>query len=102
MPKRPRFLTDRPAKLDGASGDVLSDLIDSVHLKTWLHGHLDLGRPWGLRFVEQRDLAFLYVVGKGGAQLQVDGVKEPIVLVPGDLALIPNGHGHVVRDGRAP
>lgn len=100
MTSRPKYLTHRPESQDAHAGDVLSQLIDSAHLTTWLYGHLELAKPWALRFLEQRNLATLYVISRGGAQLEMAHQKAPLDLLAGDLVLIPHGAEHVLRDGK--
>lgn len=75
---------------------MLGDLIASLRLTTILYGRIELGAPWGLA-MEAGPLAYLYVVGRGGAELVVDGHTHG--LSSGDVALLPAGHAHVLRDG---
>jgi AraC-like DNA-binding protein len=44
--------------------------------------------------------ASLLVIARGSAQLEVERLKGPMVLSAGDVALLPNGDAHVLRDGK--
>lgn len=109
MPKAPKYLTDRPsaklspgtspAQTESGRADVLGDVLGRLNLSTLLYGRLDLGAPWGLHVDDGSEAAdaHLYVVGEGEARLEPPG-GAPIVLSAGDVALLPNGGVHVLRD----
>jgi len=64
-----------------------------------VYGRFELGTPWGIR-IPDVDAAHLIVVGRGGARLEVEGVSAPLTLCAGDLALLPHGGTHALRDSR--
>jgi AraC-like DNA-binding protein len=98
MSVSPEKLTKRPGCEDDQARDVLSDLLGSLRLTTLIYGRLELRAPWGLRFPDRPDTASLYVVARGGAQLE-PRKGRPIALAAGDVALVPAGGTHVLRDG---
>lgn len=104
MHERPDFLPDRPPELasgdQSASGvDVLSQVIDALHLTTAVFGRLELGAPWRLRIPGREALTF-YVVGRGSAWLELaeGDDRTAIPLSRGDAVLLPRGSAHVLRD----
>src|SRR5438445_8978286 len=78
--------------------DVLTDALEAIHLKSMIHGRLELTAPWGFR-VDLGHSGF-YVVTRGTCWLEVDGVDEPVQLTSGDFVLLPHRQPHVLRDNR--
>jgi AraC-like DNA-binding protein len=97
MPSSPKELTDRPGSQDGQPTDVLADLLDSMRLSTLMHGRFELYAPWGVQF-PQSPGAHIVLIARGGARLEVDGVEGAVALSAGDLALLPHGTRHALRD----
>jgi AraC-like DNA-binding protein len=97
MTSSPNKLTDRPNPPDGLTSDVLADVLDTMRLATLMYGRFELHAPWGVRFPESPG-AHIVVVARGGARLEVEGVEGAIALSAGDLALLPHGGGHTLRD----
>ena len=63
---------------------------------------MELGAPWGLSFPDLPDSASLIVIARGSAQLELEMEKsdQTTVLSSGDVALLPNGGAHILRDGK--
>jgi AraC-like DNA-binding protein len=97
MSRNPKKLTNRPADADAVTTDTLGDLLDSLRLTTLVYGRMELGAPWGLRFPDLQEAASLYLLVRGSALLEVHG-SDRIVLSAGDVALLPNGGSHTLRD----
>lgn len=76
--------------------DVLTDVLQTVRVKTACYGRLEASGPWGIR-VAAGDHAKFHVVLEGNCQLEVEGA-EPLQLTSGDLVALPHGHEHVLRD----
>jgi len=79
--------------------DTLSAVLAPVRLQQtrWVS---TLGRaPWGVAFpMGKRCIRFHYVV-RGNAWLGIDKTEEPrVALSGGDLAVLPLGHAHALRD----
>lgn len=99
MSQSPKFLTDRPADLDGGATDILGDLLASLRMTTLVYGRIELGAPWGLQFPALPDAASLYLLVRGSAVLEAAGTPDQtVVLSAGDVALLPNGDSHRLRD----
>jgi len=97
MALSPKELTDRPDSGDERVTDVLADVLDSMRLTTLVYGRLELYAPWGVQFPETAG-AHIIVVARGSARLEVEGLEGAISLSAGDLALLPHGGGHSLRD----
>ncbi|HEX5752230.1 MAG TPA: AraC family transcriptional regulator [Archangium sp.] len=97
MTSSPKELTDRPAPRDERVTDVLAEVLDSMRLTTLVYGRLELHAPWGIQFPELAG-AHIIVVARGSARLEVEGVEGALSLSAGDLALLPHGGGHTLRD----
>ena len=100
MAKNPENLTDRLATRDGETTDILGDLLSSLRFTTLVYARMELGAPWGLSFPNLPDSASLLVIARGSAQLEVERSDGTTVLSAGDVALLPNGGAHVLRDGK--
>ena len=98
MPRNPKAVSDRPATLDveDPRGDVLSDVLGAARLKLTLYNRMECRAPWGLAVVSH-DRAAFYLVARGTALLEIEGA-EPVVLSAGDVAFLPNGTPHTLRD----
>lgn len=89
-------MLDRPKNRDERT-DVLSDVLRSMRLSSTLFGRMELGAPWALR-VKEEPLFRFYVIARGDATLTVEGERSPSTLSAGDVALLPNGRAHQLRD----
>ena len=88
----------RAAASAGPHFDVLTDLIDQVHLEGTVYFSAELHAPWGIAIARVGRTPF-YLVRTGRAELQVErGRVHP--LEAGDFVLLPNAAPHVVRSGR--
>ena len=76
--------------------DVLTDVLEAIHVRSLVSGRLELTAPWGLRLEGGRP-GFI-VVTRGTCWLEADGVGKPIQLAGGDFVLLPKASAHVVRD----
>jgi len=79
--------------------DVLTDVLDSLRMRSNVFGRIELSAPWGLHvdFGVQGHPSF-YVVSRGTCWLELDGGAEPIPLAGGDFVLLPKGRPNVLRD----
>ncbi|RKH32816.1 AraC family transcriptional regulator [Corallococcus praedator] len=101
MASSPKELADRPAYPDAqfpeALADVLADVLDSMRLSTVMHGRFELHAPWGIQFPSSPG-AHIVLVARGGALLEVEGGEKGVSLSAGDVALLPHGGAHTLRD----
>ncbi len=98
MASRPAKLSQAPIELAVASGraDVLGDVLSLGLLRNALYQQMEARAPWGLD-VKARNRAMLYLIARGQARLEVEGLP-PLVLAAGDVAFLPRGAAHVIRD----
>ncbi len=79
--------------------DVLTDVLDSVRMRSNVFGRMELTAPWGIRFdFGERAHPSFYVVSRGSCWLELDGIADPIPLAAGDFVLLPKGRPSVLRD----
>src|SRR4051794_29382935 len=92
MPEGPHSLFKSPNRID-----VLADLLQTNRLHNLVFGRVELGAPWAISFPALGHFSF-YVVSRGGAVLEVEGEKKPIVVSSGDVVMLPNGAAHLFHD----
>lgn len=78
--------------------DVLSDILDALRLRGTLYFSTEFTRPWGLRVPAQARVARFHLMARGRTWLEVVPGGDPVLLEPGDLALVPHGAEHVLSD----
>ncbi len=76
--------------------DVLTDVLQSIHVKGFVFGRFELSAPWGFEGGGGEGLAFC-VVTRGAFWLEVPGMA-PLQIGGGDLLLLKKTHPHVMRD----
>lgn len=78
--------------------DILSQVLDTVHV-SGSRGFRGVFRaPWGLSVQSSKDRAPFYVVSSGSMYVEVDGVGAPRRIASGDLVMLPNGGAHALSD----
>lgn len=77
--------------------DVLTDILQSIRLRSTLYCRANMGAPWGFR-VSERAVASFHIVTGGKCWLTVDGIHKPGLLTEGDLVILPHGHAHTMTD----
>ncbi len=79
--------------------DALSAVLAPVRLQQTCWAFTVGRAPWGLAFPGRKSCVRFHYVVRGSAWLSVDNTDEPAVaLSGGDLAVLPLGHAHVLRD----
>lgn len=79
--------------------DALSDVLGHVRLKDTSWACVLAGTPWGLELEEMKGCVRFHYVTRGSCWVSVKGVAQPrIALSGGDLAILPHGHAHTVRE----
>jgi AraC-like DNA-binding protein len=79
--------------------DALSEVLGHVRLKDTNWACFVASSPWGVSFRETKGCVRFHSVARGGCWLSVDKSSQPrIALSSGDLAVLPQGHGHAIRD----
>jgi AraC family transcriptional regulator, alkane utilization regulator len=99
----PKVLTETPL----VSFDLLSDLLDSMHLSGTVLFNAAFHEPWAVTTPGSARLAQMmpfktehiipfHVVAAGGCWLEMNG-HEPVWIQEGDAILMPYGDSHVLR-----
>jgi AraC-like DNA-binding protein len=78
--------------------DVLTDVLNTVHLQSAVYFCTELTTPWGIRVPAQNDRAIFYVMTRGSCYLETDTLKLPVSLAGGDLMMLSHGDAHILRD----
>lgn len=79
--------------------DALSAVLAPVRLQQTCWAFTVGRAPWGLAFPERPGCVRFHYVRSGGAWLSLDKKGETgVALSAGDLAIVPLGHAHVIRD----
>ena len=79
--------------------DALSAVLAPVRLQQTCWAFTVGRSPWGLTFPGRTSCVRFHYVVSGSAWLSVDNTNEPdVALSGGDLAVLPLGHAHVLRD----
>lgn len=76
--------------------DPLGEALHLLRMSGAFYFRSELTAPWGLTIPAIPDCLWLHVVTVGRGLLQVGG-EPPIEIRPGELTLVPRGHGHVMR-----
>jgi AraC-like DNA-binding protein len=77
--------------------DVLTDVLNSLELKGWLHSRTEVASPWRFDFVASRDSTF-HILSSGGGYLWIEGDPRPVRVEDGDIVMLPHGHAHTLSD----
>lgn len=80
-----------------ATPDVVSDLLETVRVRTSIYCRSDMRAPWGFGVRAHGNPSF-HIVTNGNCWLEVDPDGTPIELHAGDLVLLPHGPTHRLRD----
>jgi AraC-like DNA-binding protein len=85
--------------------DVLTDVLNTMHLESHVQFCMELTAPWGIKapatkgsFGVRGDSALFFVLTRGSCYLEVEGLESPVSLVGGDLVMLPHGNAHILRD----
>ena len=77
--------------------DLLSELLRSLRVRSTAYCYSQMTAHWGFR-VEAQAVATFHFIVSGDCWIEVQDLDRPIRLQSGDLALVPRGHAHQVRD----
>ncbi|MFN2448002.1 MAG: AraC family transcriptional regulator [Vicinamibacterales bacterium] len=78
--------------------DVLTDVVESVRLHSAVHGRWEFSAPWGLIMDGWPAHACFYVMSRGSAWIDVEGVAAPVHVAGSDFVLLTKGQRHVIKD----
>ncbi|MBC8161066.1 MAG: AraC family transcriptional regulator [Roseiflexaceae bacterium] len=83
--------------------DVLTEILDSLQLRSTVYCRAELHAPWSLQFAPTRAATF-HVIDCGSCWLQIEGQEGATQLTGGDLIVLSHGAGHILSatPGAAP
>lgn len=109
MPVDRAFLLDRPEPWTAGGGrretgpvdapwtlappDPLAEALHHLRMSGVFCCHSELTAPWGLTMPAMPGCLWFHIVTAGECHLETDGA-DPVLLRPGDFALVPHGTGH--------
>ena len=73
----------------------MGEALHSLRMSGTLYCRSELSAPWAIALPVEKDCLSFHVVTSGGCWLQVEGA-DPLLLRPGDLALVPHSDGHCI------
>src|SRR5260370_36311158 len=80
--------------------DVLTDVLNTLELKGWLHSRTEMALPWRFDFLASQDSIFhLLCVGCG--YLWIEGESTPLRVEEGVVLVFPFWHAHLLGGGRS-
>lgn len=74
--------------------DPLGEALHLLRMSGTFYSKAEFTAPWGLLMPAMKGSLMFHFVTSGRCHLEVDSMKTPRVLQPGDLALVPHGEGH--------
>lgn len=77
--------------------DVLSDILDTIHLAGTLYFRTDFSAPWAVQVPDYKEAARFHLVIRGRCNVSFASGQQ-IDLHAGDLILIPKGRAHILAD----
>jgi AraC-like DNA-binding protein len=78
--------------------DVLTQVLEAVHLGSALSARTELGAPWALHFSDTVRRAGFHVVVAGRCCARLDSTSEQVEMGPGDVVVFPHGTAHTLGD----
>ena len=79
--------------------DVLTDVLESIRMRSHVYGRMELTAPWGLEFdFSQSGHSAFFMVSRGNCWLKVSDVDRPIPLASGDYVVLPRGQASSLQD----
>lgn len=80
------------------SGDVLSDVLDTLQIEGQLYCVSEMNAPWAVK-EGLRNLIFFYVIERGNGFIKFKSGREKITLAGGDLVVISHAGEHTIFNG---
>ncbi len=78
--------------------DILSDALNRIRFKSYIHCNSEFTAPWGLRMPGFAGHAAFLVMLRGGCLVTFDDSEDKYSLAAGEVLLLPRGSGCIVRD----
>jgi AraC-like DNA-binding protein len=78
--------------------DVLTDVMQTVRVRSNLYGRAEFTAPWGIEVPHEPGRAGFFVISRGSCWLEIDGLENPVPLAGGDFVFFPQGGPYWLRD----
>ncbi len=78
--------------------DCLSDALNRIRFKSYIHCNSEFTAPWGLRMPGFQGHAAFLVMLRGGCVVSFDDTNDRYSLAAGEVMLLPRGSGCVIQD----
>ncbi len=75
--------------------DALTQILDTLRLRSSVHCRSELGSPWGLH-VAPRACAVFHVLHRGNGYVRLASDDTLLSLCEGDVLLLPYGDEHIL------
>jgi AraC-like DNA-binding protein len=79
-----------------APADPLAEALHYLRMNGAFYCRSELSAPWGMTLMPMPGCMWFHVVCAGRAWVE-SGAAAPLLLAPGELALVPHGEGHRLR-----
>src|SRR4029453_3375568 len=81
--------------------DVLTTVIETLRVRGSVICRSELRGPWGMK-LHSPGVAHFHMVERGRCFLRIRGMRRPVLLEAGDLAMVPHDNGHILSDPENP
>lgn len=78
--------------------DVLTDVMQTVRVRSNIYGRAEFTAPWGISVPREPGHAGFFVISRGSCWLEMDGMENPVPLAGGDFIFLPQGGPYRLRD----
>ncbi len=78
--------------------DALTDILNTLRMKSSLYFRTELTAPWGIKVPSQGRVARFHIAIRGQCWLRVEGMDDDTFMSNGDLVIIPHGASHILAD----
>ena len=82
--------------------DLLSDILTKLSVRGTLYFRTSFTVPWGVAVPGYENVARFHFAHRGNCLIAVDGIEKPVLLMQGDLIIIPHGAAHSLYCGQSP
>ncbi len=77
--------------------DILTNVLETLHLESSLYLRSELGAPWGLHIPAAPTMLF-HAINAGSCWMYFLDKSEPVLLASGDIIVLPHGDEHALVD----
>ena len=77
--------------------DVLSDILQSIHLGGGVYFRCEFSAPWGMD-IQRTAMPEFHVIVRGTCWLRMQGLRKPLALHGGDVVAFPHCDAHAILD----